>query len=475
MNPYLVILGLILFIIILIIHFNTEKSYTLRIPAEYEPQEYVILVSPDLDDDDKTTLGNNVKKERLHDFGLGKGFNTIADVQGQEILALRHVTKVIVVFRNKENKMVYDNVMRARGIDPLKDFFSITCPTVCDVWIRDTGPITGIKNGNKFCVWARWTQWGYYSPNLLNKPNYILEKSPPWDKKIKSYEAWSLCDIPNKLVPCISEKLKIPMVRPLLGNYIYSGEGGNKSFNGKGKLICSEIVEKQRNPNLTKEQLETIYRKYYGITEVVWVGKGLADDKQAFRGSSRVLEKSNKYKRYWVPIGTGGHIDEWCRFVGDNKVLIAYIPDYVELDDLTMITKQRMEANYNHLKTNYPNLELFRIPDAPLLSMVINNTDPIWTNLKSLSTTYTYLPEQLNLLAAGSYMNYLVSNSIILFPKYYEAGSKLASSSIIKKLDNEAGNIIQMLFPHKKIVRINPLPINFGGGGMHCTSCNIPK
>ena len=66
-------------------------------------------------------------------------------------------------------------------------------------------------------------------------------------------------------------------------------------------------------------------------------------------------------------------------------------------------------------------------------------------------------------------------NAIILFPKYYEAGSKLASSSIIKKLDNEAGNIIQMLFPHKKIVRINPLPINFGGGGMHCTSCNIPK
>ena len=117
MKIYFVILGLILFVILLIINSNKERLPSLRTPAEYGPQEYVILISPSKDTtlskQSEPTLVTNVNKERLYDMGLGDGFDTIADVQAQEIKALRGGTKVIVLFRNNENYVIYMKIMNS--------------------------------------------------------------------------------------------------------------------------------------------------------------------------------------------------------------------------------------------------------------------------------------------------------------------------------------------------------------------------
>jgi agmatine deiminase len=490
MNAYLLLLGLILFIILLIIHFNTEKQIALRTPAEYGPQEYVILISPDID----TTLSKqlkpelitNVNKERLYDMGLGEGLNTIADVQAQEIKALRGGTKVIIMFRNKENYNIYMKIMKKHGVNS-SDFRPIFCKDTCDIWARDTGPIVVYNANKRVGIWARWVQWGYYQPpGVMYGPNYIIKNSNDFEKA-KLFEQWSTCDIPNKVAKCICDNLEIPTVRPMLGDYMYAGECGNKSFNGKGSLICSEVVEMQRNPYLTKQQLENIYKKYYGINRTIWVGAGVDNDTQAFNNSSAIdtktkhgngipkltpLEKDGK--RVWVPIGTGGHIDEWCRFVGDNKIVLSYVPNYVKLDKISEQTKIRMEQNYQMIKKNYPDLEIYRIPDAPLFYVDIDSTDGTYSLINSLKTTHTFLSDKITIVSAGSYINYMISNQTIILPKYHEEGSKLASDATIKRTDKEAQDVMQKLFPDRKIVRINNLPLNFGGGGFNCTCKQIP-
>ena len=467
--------------------YNNKK---VKVPAEFDAQEYVILISPDIDTSlskqSEQTLVTNVNKERLYVMGLGEGFNTIADVQAQEIKALKGGTKVIVIFRNKENYNIYMETMNKHGVNS-SDFRSIICKDTCDVWVRDTGPIVVYNENKRVGVWARWVQWGYYQPpGVMFGPNYIIENSNSFEKA-KSFEQWSTCDIPNKVAKCICDNLEIPTVRPMLEDYMYAGECGNKSFNGKGALICSEVVEMQRNPYLTKKQLEEIYKKYYGIDRTIWVGAGVDNDTQAFNNSDATdvnsrhgnglpqlspLEKDGE--RVWVPIGTGGHIDEWCRFVGDNKIVLSYVPDYVKLDQISQQTKIRMEQNYRLIKKNYPDLEIYRIPDAPLFYLEVDRTDGTYELINAINTMHTTLSDKIKIVSAGSYINYMISNKTIILPKYYEEGSKLASDPIIKRSDKEAQDVMQKLFPERKIVRINNLPLNFGGGGFNCTCKQIP-
>ena len=104
----------------------------------------------------------------------------------------------------------------------------------------------------------------------------------------------------------------------------------------------------------------------------------------------------------------------------------------------------------------------------------IDSTDGTYSLINSLKTTHTFLSDKITIVSAGSYINYMISNQTIILPKYHEEGSKLASDATIKRTDKEAQEVMQKLFPDRKIVRINNLPLNFGGGGFNCTCKQIP-
>ncbi len=76
----------------------------------------------------------------------------------------------------------------------------------------------------------------------------------------------------------------------------------------------------------------------------------------------------------------------------------------------------------------------------------------------------------IDVVAAASYLNFLIANDKVLVAKYWREGMPLK----IKRRDEEAQRILQSAFPGRKIIPIDALAINFGGGGMHCITMNEP-
>ena len=68
-------------------------------------------------------------------------------------------------------------------------------------------------------------------------------------------------------------------------------------------------------------------------------------------------------------------------------------------------------------------------------------------------------------------MNFFISNEVVLSAKYWKEGMPESE----KKKDEEVKKILEHLFPERKIIQINPLAINRGGGGIHCATQQQPK
>ncbi|MCB0541746.1 MAG: agmatine deiminase family protein, partial [Bacteroidetes bacterium] len=79
--------------------------------------------------------------------------------------------------------------------------------------------------------------------------------------------------------------------------------------------------------------------------------------------------------------------------------------------------------------------------------------------------------DTIEFVAASSYLNYIISNGIVIIPKYWEPGKPES----INRKDTEALEIFKRVFPEREIIQINPLPFNWDGGGMHCRNQTQPK
>jgi len=76
----------------------------------------------------------------------------------------------------------------------------------------------------------------------------------------------------------------------------------------------------------------------------------------------------------------------------------------------------------------------------------------------------------MNVLPAMSYCNFLIANGIVIAQKYYKDGMPLD----IKIKDDEALYILKSVFPDRKVVAVDVLPLNLYGGGVHCHTRNVP-
>ena len=79
--------------------------------------------------------------------------------------------------------------------------------------------------------------------------------------------------------------------------------------------------------------------------------------------------------------------------------------------------------------------------------------------------------EKITVVAASSYLNFSISNNVVAAQKYWKEGGDLA----IKKRDEDVKKILEEVMPGRKIIMIDPLPINYGGGGIHCTTRHQPQ
>ncbi|HZE71187.1 MAG TPA: agmatine deiminase family protein [Pyrinomonadaceae bacterium] len=260
-------------------------------------------------------------------------------------------------------------------------------PTV-DSWIRDYGPnfLLSSDAGLAYNDWI-FNAWG-------NKYEELKRDS----------------DIPKRLEPV----LQIPRFEPGIVM-----EGGSIEVDGRGCVLTTEqcLLNPNRNPQLTRSEIEQYLKVYLGAAKVLWLGEGIVGD------------------------DTDGHIDDIARFVQPGVILCA-----VEEDPL--------DANFKPLQENLERLR--RLTDANDRPFEIV-TLPMPGVVGGSSTGNRNL-ERL----PASYANFYIANKVVLLPVFGHAN------------DEKALNIIRRLFPGRSVAGINCEPLVWGMGTIHCVTQQQP-
>lgn len=258
-----------------------------------------------------------------------------------------------------------------------------------DSWIRDYGPnfLLGSDGAGAFNDWI-FNAWG--------------------DK----YEALKKDDsVPQRLEPFLKMKRFSPGIVM---------EGGSIEVNGAGCVLTTEqcLLNPNRNPDLSTDEIERYLKDYLGVKKVLWLGEGIVGD------------------------DTDGHIDDIARFVGTNTIVCA-------------VEEDPDDANYELLQDNLARLRSMTDAGNKPFDIV---TLPM-PGIVGGSSTGTRDLERL----PASYANFYIANSVVLAPVFDHAN------------DERAVDTLQRLFPTRQIVPINCEPLVWGMGTIHCVTQQQPQ
>ncbi|PWJ42412.1 agmatine deiminase family protein [Sediminitomix flava] len=334
---------------------------------------------------------------------------------------------------------------RIQEVLPNLDINVKTIPSV-EIWARDMGPnFVETNDGKQAIADFNFDAWGY--ADTLDADAIVEEK---FDEKIA--ELYDLPIISSSLV----------------------SEGGDREVNGKGTLLTVETVEFGRNPNLTKEEIESEFQRLLGVSNIVWLKKGLHEDDHTFNGPILTHEGSKAY----TVITTNGHIDEFCRFVNDSTILLAQVDSSDLHDPIAMENHKRMEENYEILKSAKDQdgkpFNIVRIPLPKTILATMKPGDGVYDYISTLNyTDGSSFPigEEVPVIAAASYLNFLITNNVVIAQKYWSEGM----DESIKLRDKQALVTLKSVFPNRKVIAIDALAVNLGGGGVHCITMQIPS
>lgn len=265
---------------------------------------------------------------------------------------------------------------------------------------------------------------------------------------------------PDKRTESIDRNVAAHLNLPTISSNMIT-EGGAWQTNGEGTILLVESVELDRNKALTKTQIENEYKRVLGVTKIIWLKNGPKE------------EEWGKLENGKYGIGTGGHIDEFCRFVNSTTVLLAAV-DVADTigNEISKVSFHRMEQNYQILKqsTNQDGkpFEIIRLPTGPLMTKKVDykslsKNEQSWFDNVTTDSVEFYL--------ATGYMNFIIANKVIVTAKFWEEGL----SNEIKERDERAKQILEKAFPARKVVQIDCMPLHHDGAGLHCHSRNQPK
>ena len=227
-----------------------------------------------------------------------------------------------------------------------------------------------------------------------------------WD-----YNAWGgkypPCDLDEVVPTRVAEKLGLPVYYPHM-----ILEGGSIEVNGAGALLTTEacLLNPNRNPQLSRGQIEQRLRDYLGVREILWLGDGIEGD------------------------DTDGHIDDLTRFVSERTVV-------------TVTEEDKSDANHAPLQANLERLRSLAIDGKPLEIMTLPMPGRI-------------AREDLRLPA--SYANFYIANQSILLPTFADPK------------DEEAVTVLQRAFPTRRIIPIDCRELIWGLGAFHCLTQQQP-
>ena len=399
-----------------------DELFVVNQPAEFESQEAIWLIWPATDHKE----GESVEKVTL-----------------SIIEALIGDVNIVVTCKDKTLLNHASEVLK-NHFGSLKNITLLEIPSF-EIWARDMGPIFVETNQNTMAIADfNFNAWGY---------------SDTLDLDTKTEEMYDVK---------VAEHFNLPVISSTM-----ISEGGNREVNGNGTMITTASVEEGRNPGMTKQEMEAEYKRLLGVKKIIWLNQGLVEDNHTFLGP---VTTSDGTKAYTV-VTTNGHIDEFARFVNDSTILLAEI-DSAEFDDpIAFENHKRIEENYQILSSaTDQDGKAFTIVRLPLPGTIFSTMSPgdyVYEYIKTLEyqdgSTFPE-GETVKVMAALSYLNFIITDKVIVGQSCWRTGMP----DELKIKDEKAAQVLQSVFPNRKVVMIDALAVNLGGGGIHCISMNQP-
>lgn len=260
-------------------------------------------------------------------------------------------------------------------------------------WTRDSGPIF-VRNAEgrvaltnwQFNAWAKYDDWR------------LDDQLPGRVRELLGLQEW------QPSIPLESgAQLRVVL------------EGGSIDVNGAGILLTTEeclLSEvQQRNPGLSREQIERVFHDHLGIDQVLWLGRGIAGD------------------------DTHGHIDDIARFVSRDTILAAVEPD-------------TRDANHAPLAENLARLKAARTGEGKQFTVVeLPMPSPVIFRGQRLP---------------ASYANFYIANGLVLVPTFHDRNDRVAL------------NILAQVFPDREVIGVHCVDLVWGLGTLHCMAQQQP-
>jgi agmatine deiminase len=286
---------------------------------------------------------------------------------------------------NGNYERIVSDALRTHGVSLRNVFFHRIKTNEC--WCRDHGPAFVIKASKNGRARAAIVDWGF---------NAWGGKYPPYDDDDA---------VPSR----IGEELDLPVFHPGIVM-----EGGAVDFNGLGTVMTTEscLLNKNRNPGLTKRDVERYLCAYYGQRHVLWLGEGIAGD------------------------DTDGHVDDLARFIGPRTIVCA-------------IEDDPKDDNHRLLRDNRRRLERARDPQGRPYDIVELPMPGV------VEIQGQRLP--------ATYVNFYFVNGALLVPTYGD-----------KRRDRRALSILQERLPDREVIGVDCRAMIWGLGAIHCFTQQQP-
>jgi agmatine deiminase len=274
-----------------------------------------------------------------------------------------------------------------------------------DAWMRDCGPTFVVNKSGM----VRGIDWVFNAWGGLESGLYF-----PWDrddavpKKVLEYER--------------IDHYKAPIVL----------EGGSIHVDGEGTLITTEecLLNPNRNPNLSKNDIENILKKFLNISKIIWLGMGVHNDE------------------------TSGHVDNLCCFLRPGVVVLTWTddnndPQYEISLDAYLRLEHALDAHGRRLvihKLHQPN------------PVIITKAEAM--GVEAVKGT---MPRNAGDRMAASYVNFYLCNRGAIVPTFNDPHDVVALE------------LLQRMMPERKVVGVPAHEILLGGGNIHCITQQQPR
>jgi agmatine deiminase len=275
-----------------------------------------------------------------------------------------------------------------------------------DAWVRDTGPTFVIdgKGGLRGVDWT-FNAWGGLYGGLYAD----WQRDDEVAQKILEIER---CD------------------RYRTEGFVL--EGGSIHVDGQGTLVTTEecLLNRNRNPHLSRGEIEAMLAEHLAIDKVIWLPDGLFNDE------------------------TDGHVDNFCCFVRPGELLLAWTDDPADPNFARCQAALKVLENARDARGRALTVHRMPIP-GPLHATA--------EECAGVAPLVGSQPRDPSIRLAGSYVNFLIVNGGIIAPAFGDPQ------------DAEAERLLRSLFPDREVVMVPGREILLGGGNIHCITQQQPR